>query len=66
LLEPLVALDLQIKQRILPRVRGTEVIEGVLNELLALTRDQQLPRSHQRLEEMKSRLKRDGYTSFWR
>nr|BBH92024.1 hypothetical protein KTA_02230 [Thermogemmatispora argillosa] len=66
LLEPQAALDLQIKQRILPRVRGTEVIEGVLNELLALTRDQQLPRSHQRLEEMKSRLKRDGYTSFWR
>ncbi|GER83792.1 MULTISPECIES: McrB family protein [Thermogemmatispora] len=66
LLEPEVALDLQIKQRILPRVRGTEVIEGVLDELLALTRDQRLPRSHQRLGEMKSRLKRDGYTSFWR
>ncbi|MBX5458135.1 MAG: hypothetical protein IRZ31_14665 [Thermogemmatispora sp.] len=66
LLEPEVALDLQIKQRILPRVRGTEVIEGVLDELLALTRTQQLPRSYQRLEEMKNRLKRDGYTSFWR
>jgi hypothetical protein len=66
LLEPQVALDLQIKQRILPHVRGTEVIEDVLNELLDLTRNQRLPRSHRRLEEMKSRLKRDGYTSFWR
>lgn len=66
LLDPLVALDLQVKQRILPRVRGTEVIEGMLNDLLAFMKEQRLPRSHKRLEEMKSRLKRDGYTSFWR
>lgn len=66
LLAPEVALDLQIKQRILPRVRGTQIIEGTINDLLAFTRDHHLPRSEQRLGEMKSRLTRDGYTSFWR
>ena len=32
LLQPLVAFDLQVKQRILPRVRGTEAIRPVLDE----------------------------------
>ncbi len=66
LLAPEVALDLQVKQRILPRVRGTQIIEGTLNDLLAFTKTHNLPRSEQRLNEMKSRLTRDGYTSFWR
>ena len=66
LLSPEVAFDLQVKQRILPRVRGTEAIRGVLDELLAFMKQNGLPRSEQRLSEMKFRLKRDGYTNFWR
>jgi hypothetical protein len=66
LLTPQVAFDLQVKQRILPRVRGTEAIKGVLDELIAFTQQNGLPRSEQRLNEMKFRLKRDGYTNFWR
>ncbi|HVU71247.1 MAG TPA: hypothetical protein VHD63_29230, partial [Ktedonobacteraceae bacterium] len=66
LLDPLVAFDLQVKQRILPRVRGSEVISEMVDALLTYLKDQHLVRSVQRLEEMKKRLKRDGYTSFWR
>ncbi len=66
LLDPLVAFDLQVKQRILPRVRGTEVISNMIDDLLKFLKQNKLPRSEQRLDEMKSRLKRDGYTSFWR
>jgi hypothetical protein len=60
------ALDLQIKQRILPRVRGTLTIERTLNDLQVFMRQNDLPRSAQRIDEMVMRLKRDGYTSFWR
>lgn len=66
LLSPEVAFDLQVKQRILPRVRGTEAIGGVLDEFIGFTKRYNLPRSEKRLDEMKFRLKRDGYTNFWR
>jgi 5-methylcytosine-specific restriction endonuclease McrBC GTP-binding regulatory subunit McrB len=68
LLDPLVAFDLQVKQRILPRVRGanTKDFAEMLEELLTFTKRNGLPRSQRRLEEMQNRLKRDGYTSFWR
>jgi hypothetical protein len=66
LLDPLVAFDLQVKQRILPRVRSTEFIKSILEDLLHFFKQNDLSRSEQRLDEMKSRLKRDGYTSFWR
>lgn len=66
LLEPDVAFDLQVKQRILPRVRGTLVIRDMLRELSEYTRQKGLSRSAARLEEMEARLQRDGYTSFWR
>lgn len=66
LLSSEVAFDLQVKQRILPRVRGTEAIREALDDLLAFTQRNSLPRSEQRLNEMKFRLKRDGYTNFWR
>lgn len=66
LLEPQVALDLQIKQRVLPRVRGTATITNTLRELLEFMRKNTLERSAARIEEMETRLKRDGYTSFWR
>ncbi|HEY1353696.1 MAG TPA: hypothetical protein VGF67_29150 [Ktedonobacteraceae bacterium] len=66
LLAPRDAFDLQVKQRILPRVRGSEVISEMVDTLLAYLKAQDLMRSEQRLTEMKKRLKRDGYTSFWR
>lgn len=66
LLQSLVAFDLQVKQRILPRVRGTEAIRSVLDELADFMKRNNLPRSEKRLDEMKVRLKRDGYTNFWR
>ena len=66
LLRPEVAFDLQVKQRILPRVRGTEAILPVLDELVTFMKRNKLTRSENRLAEMKVRLKRDGYTNFWR
>src|SRR5258706_14519174 len=66
LLQPQVAFDLQVKQRILPRVRGTEAIRQVLDELITFIKHTNLIRSENRLDEMKVRLKRDGYTNFWR
>jgi hypothetical protein len=66
LLEPNDAFDLQVKQRILPRVRGTLTMRDTLRELIAFAKKQGLPRSTARLEEMDLRLTRDGYTSFWR
>jgi energy-coupling factor transporter ATP-binding protein EcfA2 len=64
--DPTVAFDLQVKQRILPRVRGPQFISGAIDDLLTFMKRNKLPRSEQRLNEMKNRLKRDGYTSFWR
>lgn len=66
LLAPLDAFDLQVKQRVLPRVRGSEVIGDTIEKLLAYLQDQNLTRSVQRLAEMRKRLTRDGYTTFWR
>jgi hypothetical protein len=66
LLQPVEAFDLQVKQRILPRVRGTETIRLVLDELTTFMKRNNLIRSEKRLDEMKVRLKRDGYTNFWR
>ena len=66
LLRPEVAFDLQVKQRILPHVRGTETIRPVLDELATFMKRNNLIRSEKRLDEMKVRLKRDGYTNFWR
>lgn len=66
LLEPDVAFDLQVKQRILPRLRGTLTLRDTLRDLAAYMKQHHLPRSAARLEEMETRLTRDGYTSFWR
>jgi len=66
LLEPDVAFDLQVKQRILPRVRGTTAIRDMLTNLLTYAKKNGFSRSLARLQEMERRLKRDGYTSFWR
>ena len=66
ILDPKSAFDLQVKQRILPRVRGTAAIMGILRELISYMKAHNLNHSGSRLEEMENRLKRDGYTSFWR
>ena len=66
LLEPKVAFDLQVKQRILPRIRGTEVIKKTIDDLYTFAHNNTLTRTEKRLDEMKYRLQRDGYTSFWR
>lgn len=60
------ALDLQVKQRILPHVRGTNFIEPGIDELIVFMRQHGFNRSEIRLNEMKEKLKRDGYTNFWR
>lgn len=66
ILSPQVALDLQVKQRILPHIRGTMSIMPALEGLINFMRDYGLNRSETRLTEMKEKLERDGYTSFWR
>lgn len=66
LLDLPVAFDYQVKQRILPRVRGSEVINETLDELREFLVAEKLDRSVERLGEMQKRLKRDGYTNFWR
>lgn len=66
LLDPKVAFDLQVKQRILPRVRGSLPLRDTLKEMIAFMHTHELPRSEARLQEMERRLTRDGYTSFWR
>lgn len=60
------AFDLQVKQRILPRVRGTLTVRDTLRELTDYMKQHGLMRSTTRLQEMEGRLNRDGYTSFWR
>jgi len=47
-------------------VRGTAAIQAMLSDLLTYMKQHNLGRSASRLDEMGSRLKRDGYTSFWR
>ncbi|GCE14589.1 McrB family protein [Tengunoibacter tsumagoiensis] len=66
LLKPQDAFDLQCKQRILPRIRGGQNIESTLTNLSDLCKANGLSRTQQRLQEMKDRLKSDGYTTFWR
>jgi energy-coupling factor transporter ATP-binding protein EcfA2 len=66
LLDPLTAFDLQVKQRVLPRVRGTQTIRPMLVDLIGYAKKHNLAWTGSRLEEMDNRLKRDGYTSFWR
>lgn len=67
LLEPQVAFDLQVKQRILPHLRGSQRhISPVLDDLSTFMNKYGLEHSVQHLGEMKARLKRDDYTSFSR
>ncbi|MDA0745996.1 MAG: AAA family ATPase [bacterium] len=59
------AFDYQILQKILPRLSGIgEETSGLLNALLALC-EPSFPRSAQKLRQMRRRLERTGFTSFW-
>lgn len=60
------ALDMQLMQRLLPRVRGDDTprFRQALRSLLTLCSGR-LPRSAERLEQMLARLDREGYTDFY-
>jgi energy-coupling factor transporter ATP-binding protein EcfA2 len=60
------AFDLQVRQRILPRVRGDHHIEDGLSALREFCEHNALPGSLEKVREMLERLKQDGYTSFFR
>lgn len=64
-LTPQDAFDYQILQKILPRLTGSgEEAHEVLNDLLAFC-EQDYVRSAKKLKQMKRRLDRTGFVSFW-
>jgi MoxR-like ATPase len=64
-LDPTTALDLQIKQKLLPKLRGEDTprFRTALRELAALL--QPYPQSAAKLLAMLDRLEREGYTDFY-
>jgi hypothetical protein len=64
-LDPVTALDLQIKQKLLPKLRGEDTprFRTALRELAALL--QPYPQSAAKLLAMLDRLEREGYTDFY-
>jgi MoxR-like ATPase len=70
ILAPARALDLQLKQKILPRLRGEDTprLRRGLAELLALTERGPLgalPESSDKIRRMQQRLEQDGFTDFY-
>ncbi len=65
-LPPLAALDLQVMQRFLPRLRGEDSprFRQALSELRSVCAER-LPQSAARLTQMLTRLEREGYTDFY-
>jgi energy-coupling factor transporter ATP-binding protein EcfA2 len=59
------AIDLQILQRILPKIRGDLRLHDMLGELSELLHKHQLTRAHQRLEWMRKQLAFDQFVTFW-
>jgi len=60
-----IALDLQIVQKVLPRLSGTrENLEQSVRELARWAERVQLPRTVRKLERMRLRLERDGFVTF--
>ena len=58
-------LDELLVMKVLSRIEGDEgKVKDVLDKLLALV-PEQWPHSTRKLKEMKARLERSGYTSFW-
>jgi 5-methylcytosine-specific restriction endonuclease McrBC GTP-binding regulatory subunit McrB len=58
------AIDLQIKQRILPKIAGNNALEPLLDELRRYFKDR-LPTSKRKTDRMKDRLAKHGSTSFY-
>jgi energy-coupling factor transporter ATP-binding protein EcfA2 len=59
------AIDLQIKQRILPKIRGDLRLQEMLDELAKVLDTHQLMRSAKRLESMRHQLEIDQFVTFW-
>lgn len=59
------ALDIALSSRVLPRLRGDRRLEPVLTRLLAIAKESNYKRMHQRLGVMLERLKQDRYSSYW-
>jgi len=60
-----IALDLQIVQKVLPRLSGTrENLEQAVRDLARWAERVQLPRTVRKLERMRLRLERDGFVTF--
>jgi energy-coupling factor transporter ATP-binding protein EcfA2 len=59
------AIDLQIKQRILPKIRGDLRLQEMLGELAKVLETHQLTRSAKRLEGMRDQLEIDHFVTFW-
>ena len=59
-----IAMDLQIKQRILPKISGSEEIRPMLESLLEMF-DGVYPTSAEKVRKMIRRLNRVGFTSFY-
>lgn len=59
------AIDLQIKQRILPKIRGDLRLQEMLGDLAKVLDTHQLSRSAKRLEWMRDQLEIDHFVTFW-
>jgi len=59
------AFDFQVMQKILPRIKGTNQIKELLEQLKELFKEWELHKSINKIEEMEERLKDEGYTSFF-
>jgi hypothetical protein len=59
------AIDLQVKQRILPKIRGDVRLQEMLAELAQVLAKHQLHRSARRLDWMRQQLQFDQFVTFW-
>lgn len=66
------AMDFCYMQKILPRISGGQVVKEVLENIQGLwslkseeLQAQRYPRSYAKVEEMRRRLRENGFTSFW-
>lgn len=65
LLNELVALDLAVYHKVLPRLQGGEEVRELLAEVRQLMSSRELSRCAQKVDEMQQRLERAGFTAFW-
>lgn len=64
-LSPQDAVDLAVKQRILPKIRGDLRLLEMLEELAKVLEMHKLQRSVKRLEQMRHQLRLDHFVTFW-